>query len=280
MERNARFDSMVFAGGGSRCLWQVGFWSRVDPHLGLSTARIAGVSAGAAMACMLRSGRMSASFERFKKATAENRRNFYPLNLFNERPLFPHLAMYRESVLSAIDEAALERIRNGPDILVLMTRPPRWSGVRMAMLIGMLCYAVEKKLFAPVHPTFASRAGFRSEVVSVRECATPDDLADLLLQSSCTPPFTPVMYRNGGPVLDGGLIDNVPVRILGKGSGNTLVLLTRSYREDRIPRIPGRTYVQPSRPITVYKWDYTNPQGLQDAFDLGCEDGERFLRYS
>ena len=123
----------------------------------------------------------------------------------------------------------------------------------------------------------ASQAGFTGEVVSVRECADPEALAELLLMSSCTPPVLPVMHRNGRPVLDGGLVDNVPVSAVEPSNGPVLVLLTRRYPVDRLPHIPDRLYVQPSSPISVYKWDYTNPRGMQEAYDLGRKDGERFL---
>ena len=128
-----------------------------------------------------------------------------------------------------------------------------------------------------VHQEWATKAGFRGAVVSVRDCRTPEELADLLLASSCTPPVIPVMYRNNSPVLDGGLVDNAPVAALGPDPGPTLVLLTRRYPLECLPRIPGRIYVQPSESVGVYKWDYTNPGGLQKAYDLGRRDGDHFV---
>ena len=79
------------------------------------------------------------------------------------------------------------------------------------------------------------RIGFRPEVVSVRECATPERLANLILASSCTPPMTPLQRWNGRYVLDGGVVDNVPICALGEEPGETLILLTRRY-----PRLPNR----------------------------------------
>jgi hypothetical protein len=35
-------------------------------------------------------------------------------------------------------------------------------------------------------------------------------------------------------------------------------------------------FAQPSRPIPVAKWDYTRPDLLQETYDLGRRDGERF----
>ncbi len=79
-------------------------------------------------------------------------------------------------------------------------------------------------------------------------------------------------------MLDGGLIDNVPLRALSKNEGNVLVLLTRQYAESAIPVVPGRVYVQPSRPSPIAKWDYTNPRGIQEVFDRVRRDGENFAK--
>jgi predicted patatin/cPLA2 family phospholipase len=85
------------------------------------------------------------------------------------------------------------------------------------------------------------------------------------------------MSWNGLTVLDGGLVDNVPVHAVAGGRGKTLVLLTRHYPPGTIPRDSDRIYVQPSEPIPVSKWDYKNPEGIQATFDLGKNDGRRFL---
>jgi hypothetical protein len=36
------------------------------------------------------------------------------------------------------------------------------------------------------------------------------------------------------------------------------------------------TYVQPSKQIKIDKFDYANPDGLQETFDIGLTDGIRF----
>jgi predicted patatin/cPLA2 family phospholipase len=271
------FSSVVFAGGGSRCVWQVGFWHEVAPAMNIKPKVVAGVSAGATMAGIILAGREQFALEYMKRATAANPRNIYLRNLINHESMFPHHRIYREALLTAIDQSALERLHQGPDLRVLVARPPVGFGPRSAVFAGFFCYALEKKFRERVHPILARKAGYRAEVVSVRECHTPESVADLFLASSCTPPVLPVMYRNGGPVLDGGLVDNVPVEAVAPDPGPTLVLLTRRYPLELLPAATNRLYVQPSRPIEVYKWDYTNPKGLQDAYDLGRYDGERFV---
>jgi predicted patatin/cPLA2 family phospholipase len=78
-------------------------------------------------------------------------------------------------------------------------------------------------------------------------------------------------------VLDGGLIENIPVRLAADQPGETLVLLSRKY-ERKLPEADRVTWVQPSKPITIDKFDYANPDGLQETFELGLEDGRAFSR--
>jgi hypothetical protein len=85
------------------------------------------------------------------------------------------------------------------------------------------------------------------------------------------------MRWKGAIALDGGLVDNVPVCAIDNDN-TTLVLLTRLYKPESIPQTGSRIYVQPSESIPVSKWDYTNPGGVQKAYDLGRRDAEMFLK--
>ena len=99
-----------------------------------------------------------------------------------------------------------------------------------------------------------------------QDCGSPEELADLLLQSASTPPFTPVLRRQGRAVLDGGLVDNVPVDALDATPGNVLVLVTRLYPRPRrfIVETGGqrRLYLQPSQRVPISSWDYTRPEAM------------------
>jgi predicted acylesterase/phospholipase RssA len=274
-----RFAAAVFAGGGNRCFWQAGFWSEAAPRLALAPARVAAASAGAAIACVLLAGRVREGLAHFKSLVGANRRNVYPANLFRGQPAFPHFDLYRGALVAIIDREALARLHAGPEVLVPVTRAPRWLGARTAFAVAGLADAALAHLAPPpVHPRLARRLGFAAEYVAVRRCATPEALADLVLASSCTPPFTPALAYGGRPALDGGIADNVPAAAVEGDDGPTLVLLTRRYA--RLPRHPGRVYVQPSAPVPVSAWDYTDPAGIQAAFDLGRRDGETFAATS
>lgn len=273
-----RFYSVIFAGGGNRCVWQAGFWDVAAPALGLKPKVVASVSAGACIAAMALTGRTSESMTYMKAKTGANPKNFYLENLFNGKPVFPHLGIYRQALLDILDDGALEQLKQGPDLRVLLARPPAWVRPMMGVFLGFLSYTLEKHLFHPLHPQWALKAGFKAEVVSVSACRDSQELADLILASSCTPPMVPAMYRNGRPVLDGGLIDNVPVAALEPHEFPALVLLTRRYPPHLLQGQSDRVYLQPSRPVPAGKWDYTNPQALQETFDLGRRDAEMLLQ--
>ena len=278
--QNRDYRNFVFAGGGSRCFWQAGFWMAASTKLDFRPRSIGSVSAGSAIACMIQMNRVEETLAEFKEATAGNARNAYPENVLFQRPVFPQNRIYRETLSRALTPSRLEQIRKGANIRILSARVPRPLGPKSGTAIAMATYILEKKLRHPVHPKMARYLGFRPSITSVRNCATPRELIDLILASSSTPPFTPVAMTLGRPMLDGGLIDNVPVDIIDTSKGDTLVLLTRQYPFHSIPRVPGRTYVQPSEPIPVSKWDYTSPQKIQATYELGLRDGEQFAHNS
>ena len=272
--KSANIASVVFSGGGARCLWQSGFWKEISGSNHLNPAVFACASAGATIACITLAGKAEFGLQYFMEKTLRNRKNIYLENLIRKAPVFPHYDIYRQAIHDIFSCDDLKRLREGPEIRVLISRPPWFLGARSGTAIGIAAYAFEKKFFYPMHPQLASKLGFTATVVRVRDCQTVNDLASLLLQSSCTPPFVPVLKRDGRPTLDGGLIDNVPVRLLDDQPGDKLILLSRRYPENRIPVVPGCYYIQPSEPITIDKWDYTDPEGLQQAYELGRKDGK------
>lgn len=99
---------------------------------------------------------------------------------------------------------------------------------------------------------------YRIDRETLLEVIDAEALADLVLASSCTPPFTPILHQAGRPALDGGVADNVSAGAVPEA--HTLVRLTRRYRS--LPRHPSRTNVRPSVPIPVSSWEYTDPRGL------------------
>ena len=278
MKNYTGFDTVVFAGGGSRCFWQLGFWNVVSPELNLRPSVVAGTSTGSAFACFALASDPRNIVDYFKKIAGANKRNIYLKNIFRKAPVFPHYEMYKKCLLYALDDLTMKKLYSGPEIRILLARPPAWMGPKLAAIIGGIVYILEKKLFYPLHPVIPTKIGYRGEVVLIQDCGTKEELADLIMHSSCAPPLLPVMKRDNRVVLDGGMIDNVPVRIVEDRPGNKLVLLTRRYRDDIFPVGNGIKYIQPSEDITIPKWEYSDPEGVQYVYDLGRKDGEAFVK--
>jgi hypothetical protein len=216
----------------------------------------------------------------YEEALKHNRKNVYWGNALRGEPMFPHYGIYRKALLEIIGEP-FAKLADAPEIRIGVSHVPRWLGARSAVAAGMVAYHIDKYVRRSLHPTLGRAIGFRPEFVRAQACATVGELADLVLQSSSTPPFTPVLRRDGRPVLDGGMVDNVPVSALDAAPGRVLVMVTRRYPRPRLFTIAHgeqqRFYVQPSVKVPISGWDYTSPQLIRRTYDLGRRDAERLL---
>jgi predicted patatin/cPLA2 family phospholipase len=270
------YENIVFAGGGNRCFWQAGFWEVFNAEVELEVKNIASVSAGSAISCAIFSGCIEQTIDQTIAVQSRNKKNRYWRNLFNKKSVHPHAELYREIIYQSIDAEGLERLKQGPKNNILVAHIPSWLGPRTGVLVGLLAYQIEKKLKQPVHPTLGRTLGFKSEFLAASEANTVEELANIILSSSCTPPFTPLMYRNTKPVLDGGMVDNVPLHGVDHEAAKTLVLLSRPYKY--IPAIANVTYVQPSKPVPISSWDYTSPNLVKQTYDQGKDDARNYLK--
>lgn len=266
--------AMTFAGGGNRAFYQLGFLHVWGERLLPRTQVIATCSAGACVATIHLSERENICRSFWRQRRSGVTRNLQWSRLLRGKGPAPHAAIYRDTLLCAYAEGGLEKIRNQPfPILVLTALPPRRIPLVLGAFVGASAYNLEKRLRpGMVHPSYGKRLGFEPMLIDARSCETPEELADLILASSATPPFTPIGTFRGHRLLDGGMIDNVPAAAAeGFGPRGNLVLLTRPYPAEVLGPKGKRLYVAPSKPTPVSSWDYTNP----DLVDATVEMGER-----
>jgi predicted patatin/cPLA2 family phospholipase len=271
------FDQMVMAGGGGRCTWQVGFLEVVKPRPRV----ISTVSAGGLMACLMYAQNNSTTLDYCKKLFGDNQKNIYLENILNKENIFPQYNMYKKMIHDLLADPQIW-LKDAPEIRIGVTHAPSWLNAYSSLALGFAAYSFDKKVRKALHPSLAGHLGFQQHFSRVQDCHSTEALADLILKSSCVPPIMPILYTKGRPILDGGIVDNVPIAGLDATPGKILILLSRQYADlTQYFRVDQnnqqRLYVQPSQPIPVKGWDYTRPDLIEETYQMGLKDGERFL---
>jgi len=267
---------LVLQGGGIRCTWQAGFVAALEGDRPIRPRVISAVSASSAVACAIVCRRLEFAVHCFKAAIEKNKRNIGLTRLFRGDRDFPHAEIYRSVLLQVFDEAELKKLYAGPDIRILVTRTSAKLSRYPGLVIGLSLCAFQALRRRRAYRRFEAQFGFSGEFISVGNCNTPAELADLVLASSCSPPFTPWYSLHGRPVLDGGLSESVPLSGLPEKQAKTLVLLTA--RGTTVHRSPGIVYAEPSEDFRISSWDYSDASKIDYLYELGKKDGSSFLR--
>jgi predicted acylesterase/phospholipase RssA len=270
--------SVVLSGGGCKAFWSNGALQVLDDCL----PRIdnwAGVSAGAAFALTHVSRRFDDTFVHFLGAVEANQRNFYlERALRRERP-FPHNQIYRDAVRFVLRDGGFARIRESAPVYMLLSYvlaghpfvSTSWNAVQAF---------VDRRRRGVLHGPSQLPAGIGTQVVCSREAMDVEQLLDWTLMSSTIPPITPIQRRAGRRYLDGGLIDNIPIRALpeharAKGAKILCLVSHRVRVPERPVRLPSGAevlYLSASEPLPVRVWDYTSPERVIAAMELGRRD--------
>lgn len=270
--------SIVLAGGGCRTFWNIGVLRELGDLLP-EVREWAGVSAGSAMAVITAAGKVEEAMDAFIEATAKNERNFYPTRLLGEEPAFPHEDMYRGVLGGALSNGGFEKLKNGPTVRILLAYVERGHPPFRTAFGAMRAYSKRKKTHV-VHGPERPHPGLGAEVRIAQEAAAAGEVIDHILYSSATPPVTRVPRIDGRTYIDGGFVDNVPVRALSDEAqaGKVLVLLTRPIPEEHLPQSETRLYLGPQEPTPIQKWDYTNPEKVKATYEMGRADARRFIK--
>jgi predicted acylesterase/phospholipase RssA len=272
--------AITFAGGGNRAFYQLGLMNRWRERLLPRVAAMATCSAGACVANLLLSGRETEANIFWRERRNGITKNFEWRKLLRGKRPTPHEPIYRDTLLHAFIEGGLERVRSQPfPVLVLATAFPKHMPAFAAVTLGLCAYNIEKRFRKEmIHPTFGRHVGFKAMAYDARDCETPEELADLIISSSATPPFTSLGHFNGQRLLDGGIIDNVPAFLADElpDVKRNLVLLTRPYPSHLTGKQGTRLYLAPAETLPVNRWDYTRPELIDATVERGERDADLY----
>jgi predicted acylesterase/phospholipase RssA len=273
---------LTFAGGGNRSFYQVGLWERWRERLLPRLGAVSACSAGAAVAVLLFSERSDQALAAFARRRVGIRGIFDASRLRRGRRPFPHNEVYRATLREAIDAEGFRRLRERPfPISILCSAFPRRLPKVMAIATGLAMYEAEKaRVPGLLHPESAYKVGFTPRVWDARDCESVDELVELVLASSSTPPFTSLGRFRGETLIDGSMIDNAPAYLLDEVEGvrRSLVMLTRAYAGHHVGRRDHRLYVAPREPLPIARWDYREHAPIDATIDAGRRDAERYDR--
>ncbi|MDD9727100.1 patatin-like phospholipase family protein [Roseovarius sp. SK2] len=263
---------IVFSGGGLRCFWQGGFLTRLEQVRKFTPERVTGVSGGAMAGAAWIAGIEDRLLEVMCDAFEKRDHN---LDLFaaDEEGITPHQRIYCDVVETVLDEAAKERVANGPAFQIQIAHPPSTDHPTMTGTALAAAYEAELHIVGSPHFDWAEKMGLTSQLVDANQAARDGRLVELINAAAVIPPvFEPPLWGDQR-VVDGGMADQAPLP--DPDEGETLVLLTRPYK--KLPDVPGRVYVWPSEETPADKIDFTDPQKLRDTWALGEQDAEAYL---
>ncbi|MFC3650995.1 patatin-like phospholipase family protein [Dyella humi] len=274
-------DTLVFAGGGNRCWWQAGALGFLTERGMCLPAQLVGTSAGAAVAASFLVQGTEKARQACLKLYAGNPRIFDWSALTAFKLKFAHQHIYPAWVDAFLNAATFTTLRDASSRLTVgLTRPARWLGMGGSVAAGTLAYLVDKYLWNSIHPRLPAWLGLRQDFMVLNDCPDIDTAQSLLIAAASAPPIMSARPVGGVHAIDGGYTDNAPIPAQSdEERSKTLVMLTRHY-----PKLPplftwqGRTYWQPSQRIPVSTWDCTPKTTVNEAYDLGAQDGACALR--
>jgi predicted patatin/cPLA2 family phospholipase len=266
--------AVVLAGGGCRTAWSVGVLDELREQLP-EPREWAGVSAGACMAVGLAARSTAAMMACFLAHAAANRRNVYPERL-GRGAVFPHEAIYRDTVAMGLAGGGLDRLRAAGPVRILLAHTTPGAPFVATFWSAVRDYRARKRA-AVLHGPDQPPTGMALEIVTAQALRSAQEITDAVLASSATPLVTRLPRRDGRTYVDGGFVENVPLRALSAAgqAARVLVLLTRPAPAAALPASRDRLYLAPEQDVPIAKWDYTSPDRLQATYDRGRADGRR-----
>lgn len=282
---------LCLSGGGCKAFYGLGIGAALN-KAGMEFYAITATSAGTAMALSVVVNNEEQVMEYFCDLTAKNKSNFHLDKLIKgERP-FPHEKMYRQTIeeninLDLLQKKSVNFYFNSlkfPSSLYPHDEPSRRTKVIWKMINAYRKEDAleEKGKVKPILTSLAVSEGLKEVVFTNNDFLDHKRVEDIILATSSAPPFVSLQRLDGEYYLDGGIYDNMPIRLLPKVDlviGVHYQPATRDLTE-LLERDKGRHifYIAPTHKLPIGMWDYANPKGVRETYERGKKDGENLAR--
>jgi predicted patatin/cPLA2 family phospholipase len=277
--------SLAIAGGGCKAFYALGIGYKMRTW-GIKFKAMSGVSAGAAMILGILSETEEASFEYIESLVRRNESNFeFTRLLKGERP-FPHENIYRRTIRYGLD---MEKIRrSGVKIFIqavaafpkqrdrfgdIVNKAKIISQTAQAFLLdesdkqkGKECNRVQKII---------EKWNLKEFVFTNKDLQDESVMEQIILNSSSIPPVVSFQNKDDMYFLDGGLINNLLLEVFPLKDKKIGIYYDATSIMGKNPIVLQNTLLlKPSRELNITTFDYTNPEGLKDTYELGKKDAK------
>jgi predicted patatin/cPLA2 family phospholipase len=276
--------SLAIAGGGCKAFYALGVGYKLRKW-GIKFKAMSGVSAGAAMLLGIISENEQEGLEYIASLTQRNQKNFDLKRLLRgERP-FPHENIYRRSIRYTID---MDKIKNTDvkisihavaafpkedTIFDLFKKTKVIPQTAHAFLLDEADKAKGKK--GTRVPKMIDKWNLKERIYTNPDLENPDVIEQIVLNSSSIPPVLSFQNKENCYYLDGGLINNLVLEAFPIKDKKIGIYYEDVTIHGKSPEVLNNTLLlRPSRELKITTFDYTNPMGLYDTFELGKMDAE------
>ncbi|MDZ4724964.1 MAG: patatin-like phospholipase family protein [Leptospira sp.] len=276
--------SLALAGGGCKAFYALGV-GRVLREWGVRFNEVSGVSAGAAMAMAVLSESEDETVEYFEEITKRNSSNFHFSNLLRGERTFPHEEMYRrgirfgmrfDKILSSGAKVIIHTVRAHPKENSLTNK------FRLARLISETGRAFiqddrDRSEGTPANRMSEILKKWNMEEVDFTEkdFTNSENIEQFILNSSSIPPIVDFQSVNNEYYLDGGLTNNLVIEKFSPNAKIIGIYYEPSTIVGKDPELLKRSFlIKPSKKLPISSFDYTNPVGVRDTYELGKKDTE------
>jgi predicted acylesterase/phospholipase RssA len=281
---------LAIAGGGCKAFFALGVAESFRRE-GFKFSAISATSAGTAMGIAVINQKADEAVDYFCQLTARNPSNFNLKRLLSGENPFPHEQMYRETIAKIIDIKTFKR--NQVSLAFNALSMPYYDSLEekkwRRKLFFQLFSAYRKEIrdansgrFYPYMYDVARKFALKEVIFTEEDFFDARKIEDIVLATSSAPPVVMTQQRDSVLYLDGGIIDNLPVRLLPDLDLTIAIYYQPSTR--RILEYHNRQqsrnilWIHPDGKLPVTVWDYTNPDGVRKTYELGLEAGENHIR--
>ncbi len=279
---------LAFAGGGCKALYAMGFGSILRKKK-IIIKEISGVSAGAASALGLLSETEDETIEYLAELTKRNSSNFKLLSLFGGSSPFPHENIYRRLIRHGMNLEKIKTSKVKIKILTVRAIPKKqtlmedlWTRAKLITETSKayLLDERDKQRGLPCNRVSLIMEKWNMEelVYQNRDLKSQEIIETIILNSSSIPPVISFQNHNSMYFLDGGLTNNLLIEKFSKKSKILGIYYedTTLYGKNR-ELLEKCFLVKPSKKISISSFDYTNPDGVKECYELGKEDAKNLL---